>query len=88
VLKRGKRAGGGRVTPKTTSGRYTPPIPREEKISPLWVPILMFTCLGLGVIIIITNYLGLLPPGEARNGWLLLGLGLITIGFITATQYH
>ena len=53
----------------------------------MWVPILMFTLLGLGVVTIILNYINLLPGG-AGNGYLLLGLGLITGGFITATYYH
>ena len=87
---------GGRTTPKgtrtdtrtsTASGRYTPPIPREQKVSPPWVPIVMFGCLGLGVLVIVLNYVNLLP-GDASNGYLLIGLGLITVGFITATQYH
>ena len=52
-----------------------------------WVPIVMFGCLALGVLVIILNYLNLLP-GDASNGYLLVGLGLITAGFITATQYH
>jgi len=82
------KGGQGRATPKgSTAGRYTPPIPREQKVSPRWVPALMFTCLGLGVAIIVCNYLGLLP-GNASNVYLLVGLGLITAGFITATQYH
>ena len=46
------RPKGGRTTPKATSGRYTPPIPREQKVSPLWVPVTMFTCLGLGALVI------------------------------------
>jgi hypothetical protein len=84
---------GGRVTPKggrTTpppSSRYTPPIPREYKVSPRWVPVLMFALLGLGVVTILTNYLGVLPGG-AKNSYLLLGLALITGGFITATRYR
>ena len=77
---------GGRTTPPP-SARYTPPIPREYKVSPKWVPVLMFTLLGLGIIVILTNYLGVLPGG-AKNGYLLLGLGLITGGFITATRYR
>ena len=34
---------GGRVTPRAqeSSGRYTPPIPREQKVSPTWVPALI-----------------------------------------------
>lgn len=75
-----------RVTPKGT-GRYTPPVPKEVKVSPIWVPILMFACLGLGMAMIITNYVNVLP-GSPSNGWLLGGLGLITAGFITATKYH
>jgi hypothetical protein len=88
-----KRSGAssGRVTPKgTTSGRYTPPIPKEYKRSPTWVPVLMLTFLILGMVTIISNYLpgaGFLP-GDSNNWYLLLGLGLITAGFITATKYR
>ena len=80
----------GRVTPRTVKrppGRYTPPVPREVKVSPRWVPVLMFACLGVGMVIIIINYLGLLPGG-ADNKYLLVGLALITAGFITATRYR
>jgi hypothetical protein len=83
-----RAAKGGRTTPKVVeSGRYTAPIPKSEKVSPLWVPALMFTCLGLGMIIIITNYVDVLPGGTS-NWYLLIGLGLITVGFLTATQYR
>ena len=81
------KGGGSRYTPPAASGRYTPPIPKEYKVSPKWVPVLMFTLLGLGIIISLTNYLGVLPGG-AKNTYLLLGLGLITGGFITATRYR
>lgn len=56
-------------------------------MSPRWVPILMFALLGLGVAVIILNYLGVLPGGS-DNRYLLLGLAAITGGFITATQYR
>ncbi|HEX2042223.1 MAG TPA: cell division protein CrgA [Acidimicrobiales bacterium] len=75
-----------RVTPKGT-GRYTPPVPKTQKVSPMWVPIIMFTCLLGGMFMIILNYVSILPKSP-HNGWLLGGLGLITIGFITATRYH
>ena len=82
----------GRVTPKKSSagsstGRYTPPVPREVKVSPPWVPVLMFVFLGVGMLVIVINYLGILPGG-ADNKYLLLGLVLITAGFITATRYR
>lgn len=76
-----------RVTPKPTP-RYTPPVPKSQKVSPLWVPVLMFTCLGLGMLIILANYVDLLPGDGPNNLYLLIGLGFITAGFITATRYH
>lgn len=80
------RPGTGRVTPKG-SGRYTPPTPREVKVSPRWVPVLMFSLLIVGMVVIIANYLEVLP-GDAKNEYLFVGLGLITAGFITATKYR
>jgi hypothetical protein len=87
---------GGRVTPKRTtpsgtrpspSTRYTPPVPREVKVSPRWVPIVMFGLLGLGLVVIFLNYLGVLPGGMS-NAYLGLGLAAICGGIITATQYR
>jgi hypothetical protein len=77
----------GRVTPKATS-RYTPPVPRAQKVSPRWVPVVMFASLGLGMLVILANYVSLLPGNGPSNLYLLLGLVLITIGFVTATKFH
>ena len=82
----GRLAKGGRTTPRGT-GRYTPPIPRTQRVSPRWVPVLILTLLILGVLVIVINYLGILPGG-ASNWYLLLGLALIVGGFVTATNYH
>jgi len=87
---------GGRVTPKAgqqpaprpdASSRYTPPVPKALKVSPRWVPVLMFTLLGIGLVVIFLNYLGVLP-GETKNSYLLMGLGFILGGIMTATQYR
>ena len=87
---------GGRVTAKGTtpsgqrpgqSTRYTPPVPREVKVSPKWVPILMFGLLGLGLVLIFLNYLEVLPGGM-KNLYLGIGLGCICGGIVTATQYR
>jgi hypothetical protein len=86
TVKPGGGQGSGRVTPKASS-RYTPPVPKADKVSPKIVPILMFTFLGVGFLLILANYVGLLPGG-AKNTYLIVGLVLITSGFITATQYH
>src|SRR6478672_6903435 len=91
--------GGGRTTPKggavrdaktpvarESAGRYTPPIPHSVKVSPVWVPILMFALLGIGTLVILVNYTGAL---WTTSNWYLLG-GLVAIlgGIVTATQYH
>ena len=47
----------------------------------------MFGLLGLGILIIFFNYVGWMPGGTS-NGILLLGLGSILGGIITATRYH
>ncbi|MDQ2648994.1 MAG: cell division protein CrgA [Actinomycetota bacterium] len=90
---------GGRTTPKGTtsrtksaphpeaSSRYTPPVPKEFKVSPPWVPVLMFTLLAIGLVVIFCNYLGVLPGGT-KNSYLLVGLGAILGGIVTATQYR
>jgi hypothetical protein len=89
--KQSKRRQSKRVTEKGgpgASARYTPPTVRfEDMPSPLWVPILMFTLFGLGMLTIFLNYVGLLP-GATSNWYLLLGLGFILAGIITATQYR
>ncbi|MEY2446828.1 MAG: hypothetical protein QOH79_304 [Acidimicrobiaceae bacterium] len=93
-----RRVQGGRTTPKggpvraqrdaepTPSARYTPPIPRDVKISPIWVPVLMFIFLGIGTLVILVNYTG--TVWETSNWVLLGGLGAILAGIVTATQYH
>jgi hypothetical protein len=91
-----RKVKGGRVTPKggatsatrpEASSRYTPPVPREYKVSPTWVPVLMFTLLGVGIVVIFLNYLGVLPGGT-KNSYLLGGLGSILVGIMVATQYR
>ena len=85
-----KRVSGGRVTPKGTHpDGYTPDHVshtgfEEQTPSPSWVPVLMFGLLGLGVATILVNYVG--SFWDTNNGILLLGLGMILGGIITATQ--
>jgi hypothetical protein len=85
---RGTRGRGGtpRVTP-SPSGRYTPPTPKAHKASSRWLLVVMLALLVGGMVVIVANYLGLLP-GDAKNGYLFLGLGLITVGFLVATRYR
>jgi hypothetical protein len=76
------------AAPRRSSGRYTAPTPKGAKRSALWVPVAMFTCLALGVIVIGGNYLGLLPGGEASNNFLVIGLVLLVLGFVLSTFFR
>ncbi|MEC8999102.1 MAG: hypothetical protein VYD11_00355 [Actinomycetota bacterium] len=82
-----KRVQGGRVTPKGTGRPVDHSLSAGHEPSPTWMAVLMFGLLGLGVLIIFFNYVGWMPGGTS-NGFLLLGLGSILGGIITATQYH
>ena len=81
-----KRIEGGRVTPRGTSAIPRTPASKAGE-SPKWVPILMFSLLGVGILIIFFNYVGWLPGGTS-NSFFLLGLGSFLGGIITATQFH
>lgn len=70
-----------------SSGRYTPPSNSKDQLpSPWWVPALMFGFLIVGALVIMLNYMGVF--GDAENYRLIIGLGLILAGIITATQYR
>ncbi len=83
-----------RVTTKADqrpSARYTPPRTGAAKgPSPRWVPILMFGLWGVGLLVIVLNYMGVLPgSADGGNGWYLVaGLGAILGGIMVATQYR
>ncbi len=86
-----------RVTPPKAkagteaAGRYTAPTARDKKgPSPRWVPVLMFALWGLGLLLIILNYMEVLPGSDPDgNGWYLVaGLGSILGGIMVATQYR
>ena len=71
---------------KSKRSRYTPPPQKKAPPSQLWVPVTMFTMMLTGLVVVIGNYLELLPGREASNNFLFLGLGLITGGFIFSTK--
>ena len=87
-----RRIPAGRVTAKgTRPDNYTPDRQTHtgfdgQPPSPIFVPILLFSLLGLGMATIITNYLGVF--WDTSNVVLLGGLGFILAGIIAATQYR
>lgn len=74
-----------------TSRRYTPPTATvKHGPSPRWVPITMFTLWGAGLLVIILNYMQVLPgSSDGGNGWyLVVGLVAILAGIIVSTRYR
>ena len=76
---------------KVANRRPTPPKrvdPVAEKgPSPTWYVVAMFGLMGLGVLIILANYITLLP-GSPDNSWLLVGLAGIAGGFGMTLNYR
>jgi Cell division protein CrgA len=86
--RKGRSASGRAVAPAVTaSGRYTPPIPRSNKVSPKWMGPLILVLLIAGALMIVLNYFNVMPAGPS-NWYLVGGIVLIAGGFVVATQYH
>jgi len=64
-----------------------PPIPDSAKVSPTWYAVLMFGLMGVGVLVIILNYIGIVPGGQ-QSMYLYLGLAAIGAGFMMTLNYH
>jgi hypothetical protein len=73
---------------KSKRSRYTPPPQKKAPPSKLWVPVALTTLLGAGLLVIVLNYLNILPGDNTENRYLLLGIGLICGGFMLATNYR
>ena len=52
------------------------------------IPYVMFGLMGLGLLVILANYVVQDHFGAPSNWYLLGGLGLILAGIVTATQYR
>lgn len=87
-----RRVSSGRITPKGTrpEGFVHDTVShtghRDMAKSPLWVPVLLFGFLFGGIAVIIVNYVGSI--WDTSNAILLVGLGMIFAGIVTATQYR
>lgn len=82
-----KTARVGRYTAPEQSGKYTPPVPRGVKRSPRWFGPLVLFLLIAGVLLILLNYLSILP-GSVSAWYLVAGLVVIFGGFVLATRYR
>jgi hypothetical protein len=75
---------------KAKRRRYQPPPRKKPKPSPKWYGVVILGLMFAGVIIIVVNYLGLIPGtgGVASNVYLFVGLGSIALGFMAATRWR
>lgn len=69
----------------TTPSRVDPV--RTKGPSPTWYVALMFSLMGIGALLIILNYVGVLPGGTDTS-WLLVGLLGIAAGFAMTLNYR
>lgn len=60
---------------------------KDTKVSPMWYVVLMFSLMAIGVLVIILNYIDLVPGGQ-RSMFLYSGLGAIAAGFLMTMNYH
>ncbi len=72
--------------------RRPPPPPKPDPIkakgpSPTWYIALMFGLMGLGTLVILLNYMDLMPGGT-NNTWLLTGLAGIAGGFAMTLNFR
>lgn len=77
---------------KKANKRPTPPSHRPTAVdtkgpSPTWYVALMFGLMAVGLVVIITNYIGLLPGGTS-NSYLIGGLVAIGVGFSMTMNYR
>jgi VIT1/CCC1 family predicted Fe2+/Mn2+ transporter len=77
----------GRYTSPEHSGKYTPPLPKSAHKSPRWYGAVVLALLVLGVLLILLNYLTVLP-GAVSAWYLVAGLVVIFVGFVMATRYR
>ena len=80
----------GRTTPpksRDVNKRYTAPIPKSVRHSPGWYGPLLLVLLVAGLLMIVGNYVGIMPGGTS-NWYLIGGLAGIVVGAMMATRYH
>jgi Cell division protein CrgA len=63
---------------------------KRAKKSPRWYGPGVLAVMGAGVLVIVLNYMGLIPGTNATfsSMWLVLGGGLIALGFIGTTFWR
>jgi hypothetical protein len=80
----------GRQKTKKSGYNLAPAQRKKKRSSPRWYGPLILGIMAIGVILIVLNYIGLMPGnhGSASNLWLWVGLGLIGLGFVGTTYWR
>ena len=80
----------GRQKKRTARYRAAPQqAKRRHKPSPRWYGPLLLVLMALGVAIIVTNYMGLIPGTDGASSlWLWVGLGTLGVGFIGTSFWY
>jgi hypothetical protein len=77
---------------KKKPARYRAPAQQpkaKRKASPRWYGPVLIVLMGLGVLVIVLNYVGLIPgQDQADPLYLWVGLGLIGLGFVGTTFWY
>jgi len=76
----------GRYVAAEQRGRYTAKTKQDTTKSPRWFGALILEFLGFGLVVIVMNYLNVLP-GSVSPWYLVLGLAAMFAAFFLATRY-
>jgi hypothetical protein len=63
---------------------------KRHRASPRWYGPLLLVLMGVGVAVIVLNYMGLIPgtDGTASSVWLWVGLGILGAGFVGTSFWY
>ena len=80
-----------RITPKGTRPEGVrvdnEPVAGGDLTSPAWMGWLIGQLFVAGLVLIVSNYLSWLP-GSPASAWILVGLGFVLGGILTATKWR
>ena len=72
---------------RVTKGPAPVPAKRRPKKSPQWWAPAFLGTMALGVLVIVLNYMEVLP-GAVSPAWLLVGFAFLIVGFWMATRWR
>lgn len=72
---------------RPTPPKKPDPVKERGGPSPMWYVVTMFGLMGIGMLLILANYINVLPGGTS-NTWLLIGLAGIAAGFAMTLNYR